>query len=52
MSITSRFQGKTKWFIFTFVLFLLLTLSFGVGYLVAKEVHPAPIIIEKCSELK
>lgn len=52
MSIVSRFQGKAKWLIFAFVLFLLLALSFGVGYLTAKEAHPAPIIIEKCSELK
>ncbi len=29
---------------------LLISLSFGVGYLIAKEANPAPIIIEKCSE--
>lgn len=52
MSITSRFQGKAKWFVLAFILFLFLALSFGVGYLTAKEAHPAPIIIEKCSELK
>ena len=33
-----------------FLIFLLaITLSFGVGYLLAKETNPAPIIIEKYS---
>jgi len=32
------------------VLFLVSTLSFGVGYLIAHQAEQAPIIIEKCSE--
>ncbi|MCP6720009.1 MAG: hypothetical protein KJI72_01605 [Patescibacteria group bacterium] len=40
---------KQKWFLLGFILFLIVTLSFGIGYLVAKEANPAPIIIEKNS---
>ncbi|MFH1193096.1 MAG: hypothetical protein V1656_02145 [Candidatus Jorgensenbacteria bacterium] len=30
--------------------FLLLILSFGVGYILGHDTNPAPIVIEKCSE--
>ena len=40
---------KQKWFLLSFILFLIVTLSFGIGYLTAKEANPAPIIIEKNS---
>jgi len=29
--------------------FLLLVLSFGVGYFLGRDINPAPIVIEKCS---
>lgn len=32
-------------------LFFVSSLSFGIGYLMAKETNRAPIVIEKCSEL-
>lgn len=32
------------------LLFLIISLSFGLGYLLARESNRAPIIIEKCSE--
>ena len=31
------------------VFFLAVTLAFGVGYLVALQANPTPIVIEKCS---
>ncbi|MDI6734487.1 MAG: hypothetical protein QMD50_03315 [Patescibacteria group bacterium] len=47
----SRFYNwlkeKKTWIIFWIGLLIIVTLSFGIGYLVAKEVNPAPIIIEK-----
>ncbi|MBI5732425.1 hypothetical protein HY967_00490 [Candidatus Jorgensenbacteria bacterium] len=39
-----------KWVVFWFGLLLIVSLSFGVGYLVAKQANPTPIIIEKCSD--
>ncbi len=32
-----------------FLIFLMLSISFGLGYLVNREFNHAPIIIEKCS---
>jgi len=32
------------------LIFLISSLSFGLGYLVNREFNHAPIIIEKCSE--
>lgn len=31
------------------IFFLAVTLAFGLGYSVATQANPAPIIIEKCS---
>lgn len=31
------------------LLLLIISLSFGLGYLLARETNQAPIIIEKCS---
>ena len=42
---------KHKKRIALFLIFLLaITLSFGIGYLLAEETNPAPIIIEKHSD--
>ncbi len=44
-------MSTSKWFLLIiFGLFLLLFLSFGIGYLVGKKANPAPIIIEKNSD--
>ncbi len=32
------------------LIFLISSLSFGLGYLVNREFHHAPIIIEKCAD--
>lgn len=40
---------KAKLVILAVILALLLGLSFGAGFLVAKQAEPAPIIIEKYS---
>lgn len=37
--------------IITLLIFLITTLSFGIGYLTNREFTRAPIIIEKCSNL-
>jgi len=34
------------------LLFLIISLSFGLGYLLARETNRAPIIIEKCSSVE
>jgi len=38
---------KNSWIMPFFIFILLLTLSFGLGYLFAGQANPAPIIIEK-----
>ncbi len=40
-----------KWGIIIAVLLLLVSTSFGAGYLIAKQANPAPIIIQKCSDI-
>ena len=42
-------MSNHKVIIIVIVAVILLSLSFGAGFLIAKETHPAPIIIEKCS---
>jgi len=43
------FQSNKKIIIFAIFIFLIVTISFGLGYLTAlKLVRPVPIIIEKC----
>ena len=38
-----------KEIVFALLIFFTSTISFGLGYLVNRETHPTPIIIEKCS---
>jgi hypothetical protein len=38
-----------KEFILAGIIFMVATLSFGLGYLANREINHAPIIIEKCS---
>jgi len=43
-------MSKIKlFFIVGLIIFFIFTLGFGLGYLIAKESNPAPIIIEKNS---
>jgi len=42
-------KNKRKWFLLGFILLLIVSLSFGIGYLIGREANPAPIIIEKSS---
>lgn len=41
-----------KEIIFALIIFLVASLSFGLGYLANREFNHAPIIIEKCSGIK
>ena len=43
---------KSHWreILLFFLLFLISSISFGLGYLASRELNPAPIIIEKCSK--
>lgn len=43
------FQEYQRKIFLSFLLILVISLSFGLGYLVARENNQAPIIIEKCS---
>ena len=47
--IKTWFQEKWRWLLVGFILALIITISFGIGYLTAKQANPAPIIIEKNS---
>jgi hypothetical protein len=42
-------QENKRNVLIVFLLFLVISLSFGLGYLWARETKRAPIIIEKCS---
>lgn len=42
-------REKKQWILFWFIVALVGTLGFGVGYFTAREVSPAPIVIEQCS---
>jgi len=44
------FKENQKNIFLTFLIILVATLSFGLGYLANREFTRAPIIIEKCSE--
>jgi hypothetical protein len=39
-----------KEFVFGAIIFLVASLSFGLGYLANREFNHAPIIIEKCAD--
>jgi len=47
--IRDFFREKGDWIILGTTLFLIVALSFGLGYVTAKEKNPAPIIIQKNS---
>lgn len=40
-----------KEILFTLIIFLVASFSFGLGYLANREFNHAPIIIEKCSDI-
>lgn len=40
-----------KQVVFGLIIFFISTISFGLGYLINRENHPTPIIIEKCSDI-
>ena len=46
IEFVKKHQKKIALFL---IFFLAVTLSFGIGYLLAEEANPAPIIIEKYS---
>ncbi len=57
MQIENLIENSKEWFkenqkniILTFLIIIVATLSFGIGYLANREFTRAPIIIEKCSE--
>ncbi len=50
MPIKERITNHKKNIILFLLIFLISSLSFGLGYLVNREFTHAPIIIEKCSE--
>lgn len=43
------FTENKKWIFLWFSIFVIVSVSFGFGYLIAKQANPAPIIIEKRS---
>lgn len=47
--LTSIVKSRRREILLFFLLFLISSISFGLGYLTAKELNPAPIIIEKNS---
>ena len=51
-TIKDFLKQRGDWIIFWAFLFLIAILSFGLGYLTAKDSSPAPIIINKISNAK
>lgn len=47
-----KFLRYKKEIIFALTIFLVATLSFGLGYLANREFNHAPIVIEKTSDIK
>ncbi|TSC81594.1 MAG: hypothetical protein G01um101420_953 [Parcubacteria group bacterium Gr01-1014_20] len=45
------FRTYRKKVVFGLVIFLVASLSYGVGYLAGRDMNRAPIVIEKCSNL-
>jgi uncharacterized protein YpmB len=43
-------MSRLKIITIVLLLFLIVSLSFGLGYLLARETNRSPIIIEKCSD--
>jgi len=48
--IKEWFRENQKNILLTFLIIIIATLSFGLGYLANREFTRAPIIIEKCLE--
>lgn len=46
------FGNHKKEIIFGVIIFLVSSISFGLGYLANKEFNRVPIIIEKCGETR
>ncbi len=40
-------EGTKRWTHIWLLLALIVTLSFGLGYLIAKQANPTPIVIEQ-----
>jgi len=49
--IKDFYQERKKIIDLIFIIFIVATLSFGLGYLTNREFSHAPIIIERCSNL-
>ncbi len=45
------FTTHKKEVVFGLIIFLVASLSFGLGYLVSRDMSRAPIVIERCSNL-
>ena len=52
VKLQSWFQGRKEQIFLAILLFMIISVSFGLGYLIRGEASKAPIVIEKCSELK
>lgn len=50
VKLQSWFQGRKEQILLAVLLFLVISVSFGLGYLIRGEASKAPIVIEKCSE--
>jgi len=50
-SFKNFIQENKRAILIVLLLFLIISLSFGLGYLLARETNRAPIIIEKCSSV-
>lgn len=48
--IRDFFKEKRDWLILGIIAFLVMALTFGLGYITAKDENPTPIIIQKNSE--
>ena len=48
LRIREWWRHNRGWMIAVLIFVLVTTLSFGVGYLVARETNPAPIVIKQC----
>ncbi|KKU91434.1 MAG: hypothetical protein UY23_C0001G0040 [Candidatus Jorgensenbacteria bacterium GW2011_GWA1_48_11] len=49
-SIKFWFRERGKWILFWLFLIVLVSMSFGLGYLAGRQDNPAPIVIEKNSQ--
>ncbi|MEK7574014.1 MAG: hypothetical protein AAB514_00575 [Patescibacteria group bacterium] len=49
-SFQNFIQENKRNILIAFLSFLIVSLSFGLGYLLARETNQTPIIIEKCAD--